>query len=295
MKKILCALDGTERSFETVKYISSLPMAKGCEITLFSVFEEVPEAYWDLGNIANVKNRVKGVKAWSVNRKNELMEQLNKAVDYLSARGFPKENLKTILKSRQRGISREILEEARKGYFAVVVGRRGVARIQEVLLGGTSFRLLEKLTDIPLCIVGKDTPPFDKVLLATDGSQNSLRAAEFARELCEGSSGEICIIHVIRGKDREVVEEIEANIQSIFQRTKERLGESRIGPNRLSTRIIYGAESRSLAILDVARREGYGTIVLGRKGLSATKEFFMGRVSSRIVQLAKGLSVWVVT
>jgi hypothetical protein len=36
-------------------------------------------------------------------------------------------------------------------------------------------------------------------------------------------------------------------------------------------------------------------IVVGRRGLSRVEEFFMGRVSDKVLQLAKEMAVWVVT
>ncbi|MGW8323578.1 MAG: universal stress protein, partial [Thermodesulfobacteriota bacterium] len=59
------------------------------------------------------------------------------------------------------------------------------------------------------------------------------------------------------------------------------------------SRISWG-ESRAGTIVDQARRGGYGTIVVGRKGVTKVEEFFMGRVSSKVLQLAKNMAVWVV-
>ena len=47
-------------------------------------------------------------------------------------------------------------------------------------------------------------------------------------------------------------------------------------------------------LLDEAAKGGYGTIVLGRRGISRTEQFLMGRVSNKVIQLAKEMAVWVV-
>ena len=39
---------------------------------------------------------------------------------------------------------------------------------------------------------------------------------------------------------------------------------------------------------------GYTTIILGRRGLSSVKEFILGSVSQKVLQLARGISVMVV-
>ncbi|MFY9704404.1 MAG: universal stress protein, partial [Desulfobacterales bacterium] len=47
-KKILVALDGSERSMLTVKYITKMTPFEDMKIVLFNVFSGVPESYWDL-------------------------------------------------------------------------------------------------------------------------------------------------------------------------------------------------------------------------------------------------------
>jgi nucleotide-binding universal stress UspA family protein len=41
-------------------------------------------------------------------------------------------------------------------------------------------------------------------------------------------------------------------------------------------------------------KSGYGVVVLGRRGLSGIKEFFLGSVSNKVVTTVKDVSVFVV-
>jgi nucleotide-binding universal stress UspA family protein len=41
-------------------------------------------------------------------------------------------------------------------------------------------------------------------------------------------------------------------------------------------------------------KSGYGTVVMGRRGISGIKEFFLGSVSNKVVSSIKGVSVFVV-
>ena len=63
----------------------------------------------------------------------------------------------------------------------------------------------------------------------------------------------------------------------------------------ISTKTVTGALSRAGAIVHEAKQGGYGTIVVGRRGLSKVQEFFMGRVCNKVIQLAKEHTVWVVS
>jgi nucleotide-binding universal stress UspA family protein len=46
--------------------------------------------------------------------------------------------------------------------------------------------------------------------------------------------------------------------------------------------------------VEEAQKNGFGTIVIGRRGLSKVRQFMMGRVSNKVLQLARDLAVWVV-
>jgi len=47
-------------------------------------------------------------------------------------------------------------------------------------------------------------------------------------------------------------------------------------------------------VLKEAQAGKYDTLVIGRRGLSAVREFLFGSVSSKVIQLAKKVSVIVV-
>jgi hypothetical protein len=68
-----------------------------------------------------------------------------------------------------------------------------------------------------------------------------------------------------------------------------------LGAGRVATQLIKGVHSRAAAIVLEAREGEYGTIVLGRKGISRIKEFSMGRVANKVIQLARGHAVWMVS
>jgi nucleotide-binding universal stress UspA family protein len=72
------------------------------------------------------------------------------------------------------------------------------------------------------------------------------------------------------------------------------LGKAGVKGDQVSTKVVTGVASRAKAIVEEARKGGYGTIVMGRRGLSRLEEFYMGRVSNKVLQLAKEMAVWVV-
>ena len=177
------------------------------------------------------------------------------------------------------------------------------------MLGSVANKLLEKLARVSLCIVGGE-PGAGKVLLALDTSDGAMQAAKFVRNMLGGSIQEVKMLHVVRGlgaHQREQVNlvkpdfekewlEIEENrITSVFEKAKNFFLKGGLDPRRLSTKVISGVSSRSATIVREAQEGGYGTIVLGRRGLSKVQDFFMGRVGYKVIQQAEKHAVWVVS
>ena len=64
--------------------------------------------------------------------------------------------------------------------------------------------------------------------------------------------------------------------------------------NMVSTQIVTGSVSRAGAIADKVKQEDFGTIVMGRRGHSNVRDFFIGRVTNKVIQIARDRTVWVV-
>ena len=67
-----------------------------------------------------------------------------------------------------------------------------------------------------------------------------------------------------------------------------------IDSKQIKTKVVNGSRSAAHDILKEANDNDYGTIVLGRRGVSALKEFIMGSVTSKILHNSVGFAVWVV-
>jgi nucleotide-binding universal stress UspA family protein len=171
-------------------------------------------------------------------------------------------------------------------------------------MGSVATKIVEKITHIPVLIIGK-IPPDQKILVAVDGSETSMRAVDFVANVLGGFPYEIHLLHVIRGASekemdrlfftKESVTESEVKIKTAFNEMTECLLNAGFSPNQIKTKIILNARSRAGSIVQEARDDGFGTIVIGRRGLSHVQEFFMGRVSNKIIHTIRNRAVWVVT
>ncbi len=53
-------------------------------------------------------------------------------------------------------------------------------------------------------------------------------------------------------------------------------------------------ETISQTILEVQRERGFGTIAVGKRGVSKAEEFLFGSISNALVHQSRGIAVWVV-
>jgi len=292
-KKILVGVDGSDRSFRTIRYLSKIPSAKKMHVVLFNVFSEIPESFWDLEKAQLYRRRLTEIRAWEMEMKKRIEAFTEEARKVLLDAGFPPDSVSVKKKKREAGFARDIINEAKKGYHTVAVGRRGMSKFRDFILGSVATKLLEKVSFAPLLLVGKDATP-EKVLIGVDGSENAMRALDYVGSCLGGSDFKVNLLHVIRGDEKQYIEQAKDVITTTFDHAKNRLEKSGFKSSQVTSKIITGEESRAGAIVRQARQGGYGTIVVGRRGLSEVEEFSMGRVCNKVVYLAKGLAVWVI-
>jgi nucleotide-binding universal stress UspA family protein len=293
-RKILVAVDGSEGALAAVRYVSKTPSFEDMNVVLFAVYGKIPEYYWDLEKEGSPAWRITEVKAWEVGQKRTIQEYMEKARKILWRAGFSKESVEVKIHEREKGFARDILREAKRGYSAVVVGRKGMSKLRGLGLGSVSTKLLEKINFTALVVVGGNPQP-GAVLLALDGSENSMRTVDYVGAMLGGSHFEVELIHVVRGGKEEYLMEAQERMVAVFVEAKSRLMKSGFESNQINNKMIMGVASRAGAIVEEAKRGGYGTIVVGRRGLSKVQDFFMGRVSNKVVQLGKREAVWVVS
>jgi len=313
-KKLLVLVDGSERSIQTVNYVKNfMPVDENTKIVLFHVFNSVPEEYRALEKDATCASALSQLNSWEQEQKRKILTNLEYAKEILITGGFSEESVEIKFHYLKNGVARDIIAEAKNGYSAVVLRRRGMGALKSMILGSVAVKLLQSLTFIPIIIVGQ-APAVKKILLAVDDSSYSMKAVEFVISLLGGHGYELSVFHAIPGLGAvnfelpgvdtpefpEVaipytcVEAFKSKVRQLFKVIKEMLIASGFEPEKISEKIVTGVYSRSETIIKEAEEGGYGTIVVGRRGLSKVEAFFMGRVGHKVVYGGKRFTVWVV-
>ena len=298
-KRLLLAVDGSERALQTVRYAGEEDAFKGMKIVLFHVFNKIPDAYYDLEKEPKSVKVVRHVRSWELQQKKTIQTYMEQARQMLQAAGHAESAVEVKIQNRKRGVARDIIAEARSGYAAVLVRRRGLTGLKNVIVGSVTGKLLEKLTFIPVLIAGRKALN-KKVLVAVDGSPCADRAVRFVADMLGPHEGyQIKLVHVVRGASAADLAPLQENgftaSETIFKKAIDTLMAAKFDRQAIRTKSVSGVLSRAGAIVSTAEKGGWGTIVVGRRGLSSVKDFFIGRVSNKVVYAGRKDTVWIVT
>ncbi len=314
-QKWLVLVDGSERSIQTVRYIRDfMPIDARTQIVLFHVLSGMPEEYRELLKDSDCIGVLQELKNRETEKKVQALSYLERAREMLISSGIPEHAIELKLKGVQKGVARDIIDEAGSSYTAVLMSRRGITMaLHNIILGSVAVKLLQSLSFVPLILVGPALS-VKKVLLAVDASDSSMKAVEFAGSILGGRGYEICIFHAIIGLGKidfelsgcdkltmtekqmtdTCVDAFKVKVARLFKNVKDKLLASGFEPEKISEKIVPGVYSRSEAIVQEAESGAYSTIVVGRRGLSRVEAFFMGRVGHKVVYEGKNFTVWVV-
>jgi nucleotide-binding universal stress UspA family protein len=146
-----------------------------------------------------------------------------------------------------------------------------------------------------------------KILVCTDGSQQSQKALEKASVIAQGCNvHEVAIIHVddqkqyipsaAEGTNKEQMEKYFKTIEEYKEEKKKILQEALkvFEEKNIKARTILKEGHPSHIIVRVGCEEGFDMIVMGSRGLGGLKKVFLGSVSSAVVQEAGECSVLIV-
>jgi nucleotide-binding universal stress UspA family protein len=185
---------------------------------------------------------------------------------------------KTILDEYTDPAEAIIQEIGERKYDLVVIGNRGESEAETFSLGSIADKVVTHVA-CSAFIVKKGTK-ISKVLVATDGSEDAKKALKFAVQLASKFNADITLLNVQHStlfKLRpDVTKEVGERILS------EAVSEVKASFDR---KLEFGNPAET--IINVAEKGKYDLIVMGRRGQSAVKRFFLGGVSDDVSHHAK--------
>jgi nucleotide-binding universal stress UspA family protein len=163
-------------------------------------------------------------------------------------------------------------------------------------------------TVIPVWVIDGDVTS-TRFIVAVDGSVSSLGAVD---HLCfmvgENPKIKVTLFHVLpRLRDycmiyfdvkKVDIEQVIAQgdkrrIDHFYAHAQERFREAGIQEEQIAVKVTRRTVNVDKAIVDEAKEGNYGTVVIGRRGVS--KAFFMGSVSRYVLDRTRNLALWLVS
>ena len=145
-----------------------------------------------------------------------------------------------------------------------------------------------------------------RMIIAIDDSPRSINAVEYVGSIA-GHLADIhlCLLHIYpepppgyyqSGASLDDYQsEQEERARMLFGQTKKILQGYGINPQAVTSRCqMAGGQSISEAILELQTKEDYGTIVVGKRGISKAEEFLFGSISNALIHNGRDIAVWVI-
>ena len=308
-KKLLIAVDGSKASEYAVDYVAMMEkgMIRNLSVTLLYVMSAIPpflrrEAQRD-------PHTAKQLRIMETKNRQAADNALSTAKHRLLHKGMKEEAIELKAVPRSSDVARDILFEAEHGlYDALVMGRRGISKAQELLMGSTTNKIVQHAERLPIWIVDGNVKSH-KVLCAVDGSEGALKAVDHMSFMLSGNKeAQVTFFHVgatlanycpLDFKE-EVAREIEGDLMhtdqecmdDFYMRAMKIMAEAGFKPEQIRTESEAGRVGVSKSILQMLKNNGFGTVVLGRRG--ENRSFFLGHVSDKVLAKGNDMAVWIV-
>jgi nucleotide-binding universal stress UspA family protein len=145
MERLLIALDSTSGSLKSIPYVNRILVKSGdFHLTLFHVIPTTSPDFLKKEEILRIEElhreapRLSGY-FWKDEDQRKMEETFREAKHSLLTAGFEESHIKTLFSVQYDDIAQVIVKEARSlGCSTIIVGRRGVGRVKEFILGSVS-------------------------------------------------------------------------------------------------------------------------------------------------------------
>jgi nucleotide-binding universal stress UspA family protein len=289
--KILLAYDGSDLALDAVQYIGEVFPSSRTQVVIFYVETKIPRSFWHMEKELDFRFQTPEIRASIATRKKAVNLAMGKAEQLLLNSGFPLDSIQPMVHIKNQGIARDIVDESHRGYDALVIGRKGHSRIKDFLVDSLPIKLLGKIKNIPLIVVGK-RPSHKNILVAFDGTREIMKAIKSMSSLINTKGCKLLLCHsqqsrsLFRKKQKKAPAEM-------FDLPMDYFLEAGFSTNQVSFEIIADEKNPTSCILNKAKADDYGTIVIGRRG-PAFRRVILNRVGNKIFKNAGNHVVWIV-
>jgi nucleotide-binding universal stress UspA family protein len=308
-KTIVVPIDGSENALMSLDYINRIFGPRhDLRLSLVYLLPKLPSILVEESS----KRRETVDQLQQIEKRSSQMAEriLTDAKDRLMQVGFTPKAVEAVFRKIEVGVARDICSwaETSKKADALIISSRGRSRLEAFFTGEIANKVLECIKVCPVWMV-KGRVSSKNVLLAVDHSENAMRAVGHAGFMLAGTDVNVTVFHSKRDLRRfvpaEVLQEF-PGVQKFWQKkagdvvapymkkAREMLIQAGLAENRISVKMVDGSRSAARDILKEAEEKPIGTIILGRKGCSAVKDYSVGSIAKKVLDGASDMAVCVV-
>lgn len=296
LTRFLLPIDGSDPSRRCVHFAGCLAAALGERIEIITLLHVMAGHY--LTSHMTYKDARAGqlIKTESFRRIKEqfieksVMPMLKEAEEELRKTGVRIPVDCMVKDGRPAAVIEKVARE--ESYSTIIMGRRGLGPVEEIILGSTTSSLLHGPTPASIYVAGTLVQDgvclLPRILIPLDGSPHALAAVEEAAVIAKSYGNSLkriillnCIDVAYYAEKADSGDKPEDEAAGILNQGRQILMEAGISEAKLETRAIYGKPAD--IVLDIADRKQITLVIMGRRGRSVMRDLFLGSVSSEIL------------
>jgi nucleotide-binding universal stress UspA family protein len=268
-KKILVPYDGSVSSKNALKQAIKLSETEKSWIKVLAV---VPSYEGDLSlvGVSNIKAAMEGPTEQLLDEAKAIADEAGISIMSNIVHGETYERIVDVAESENCDV--------------IVMGRRGIHRLQRMLMGSVTSRVIG-YSHKDILVVPRDTDiGWSHILLSTDGSEYSEIATEHALNFAASYGGDLTAVSVVDVTDEfyaqapEAVEKMIENSKTVLENVKKK-GESL----NIKTETAVKEGEAYEKIIELSNEKKADVIFMGSHGRTGLKKILMGSVTEKVI------------
>lgn len=268
-QKILVAFDGSASGENALRQACRLACDEKCWIRVVTVVPPF-EGELELTGVGDFREAVLRPARALVARAEAIAREEGTIVKATVEEGEAAQRIAAVAEAERCGI--------------IVMGRRGKSRLERMMVGSVTARVVG-LSPVDVLVVPMGAAlGWGTVLVATDGSSDSAAAAAKAVDFAASYGGRVVALSVVDVPD-EFHAEAPAVVDKLIEKARGYVGEVAALAEKAgvgcSAAVREGAAPE--AIVQLAKEEGAGVIVMGSHGRTGLARLLMGSVTEKVI------------
>jgi nucleotide-binding universal stress UspA family protein len=268
-KKLLVAVDGSQSSMHALSESFRLASNEKSWITVVSV---VPRYAGDLSFVAigNVADSLRKPCEAALSIAQKLADDACALIKTVCEEGEIFERVVDLAEAENCDL--------------IIMGRRGMSRIERTLVGSVTARVIGHSQRDVLVVPSNSSVGWKKILVATDGSKYSKLAVERAIDFAKSYEGELRVVSVVDVPAEFYAEAADA-VENMIDKSKGFLEDikDQAESEGINTKTFAGEGEAYQVITDLATEQNADVIVMGSHGRTGLKRLLMGSVAEKVI------------